>query len=66
MDEFGFYNGVFYDSALESALKECKTDEEREDVVHRYLLLKVKEAIIGIFVIIVLMGITVVIAIFCH
>ncbi len=63
MDKFDGYGGLFLqeiDPELEAALKQCKTEDERKEVMQEYFQTKVIAAIITIgvgMIIIIFIGV---------
>ena len=55
-DENGGYSPIERDPVLESMLKECKTEEEKDKVMDEYITMRVKIAIISIVAVIAVMG----------
>ena len=54
-DDYGGFSPIERDPTLDSVLKNCKTDEEREKVVDEYLAMKVKFMVIGVVAFILVM-----------
>ena len=65
-EEYGGCSSMGRDPVLESALKECKTEEEKDKVVDEYITMRIKIVVIGVVSFIVVVALIGIIAFLSH